>query len=137
MATQNSYTVRGNDICFGLDGVTVPWGVVTSVKRKPTRSSEKFIGESGNTESVVYWDAQETVTLEVIRGGKKGVKASSLPVPQIGDKVEFEGKVYYVENLDDSRERTGAQKYTVEMLHLPSVEDTITPDPASNTEEEN
>ena len=56
MAEQNSYIVRGNDICFGLDGVTVPWGVVTSVKRKPSRSSEKFVGESGNTESVVYWD---------------------------------------------------------------------------------
>lgn len=136
MAEQNSYIVRGNDICFGLDGVTVPWGVVTSVKRKPSRSSEKFVGESGNTESVVYWDAQETVTLEVIRGGKKDTKASSLPVPQIGDKVDFEGKVYYVENLDDSRERTGAQKYTVEMLHLPSVKDTVEPSPASNAEEE-
>ena len=127
MAEQNSYIVRGNDICFGLDGVTVPWGVVTSVKRKPSRSSEKFVGESGNTESVVYWDPQETVTLDVLRGGKHGQKASSLPVPQIGDKVEFESKNYYVENLDDSRERTGAQKYTVELLHLPFVKDPVEP----------
>lgn len=44
MAEQNSYIVRGNDICFGLDGVTVPWGVVTSVKRKPSRSSENSLG---------------------------------------------------------------------------------------------
>ena len=127
MADQNSYTVKGNDISFGLDGVIVPWGVVTSVKRKPSKSSEKFIGESGSTESVVYWDPQETVTLDVIRGGKKGVKATTLPVPQIGDKVEFNGKTYYVENLDDSMERAAAQKYSIEILHLPSVQDPVVP----------
>lgn len=129
MATQNSYIIRGNDISFGLDGVVVPWGVVTSVKRKPSRSSEKFPGESGDTETVVYWDPQETVTLDVIRGGKKDVKASSLPVPQIGDKVEFDGKIYYIETLDDSRERAGAQKYSIELLHLPAVKDAVEPTP--------
>ena len=108
MAEQNSYIVRGNDICFGLDGVTVPWGVVTSVKRKPSRSSEKFVGESGNTESVVYWDPQETVTLDVIRGGKQGQKASSLPVPQIGDKVEFEStwKIWTIPGSAQARRNT-------------------------------
>lgn len=86
MAEQNSYIVRGNDICFGLDGVTVPWGVVTSVKRKPSRSSEKFVGESGNTESVVYWDPQETVTLDVIRGGKQGQKHPPCLCPRLGTR---------------------------------------------------
>lgn len=70
---ENTYIIKGNDIVFGIpNGMTVPWGVLTSLKRKPSNTVAEFTDESGEIGTRVSYQTRETYTLEVLRGGKRG-----------------------------------------------------------------
>lgn len=131
---ENTYIIKGNDIVFGIpDGTTVPWGVLTSIKRKPSKTVAEFPGEDGEIGTRVSYQSKEVYSLEVLRGGKKGVKVSTLLVPALDDIVELNGKYMIVSDLDDSCAQGDAQKYTIELTFYPAIDMTPPPAPASNT----
>lgn len=129
---ENTYIIKGNDIAFGIpSGTVVPWGVLTSLKRKPSNTVAEFTDDAGDIGTRVSYQAKEVYTLEVIRGGKKGVKVSALPVPALDDIVQLNGKYMIISSLDDSCAQGDAQKYTVELTYYPAIDLTPTPAPAS------
>lgn len=131
---ENNYIIKGNDIAFGIPaGTTVPWGVLTSRKRKPSKTVAEFPNEDGDIGTRVSYQGKEVYSLEVIRGGKKGVKVSALPVPALDDIVQMDGKYMVISDLDDSEAQGEAQKYTIELTYYPAIDMTPSPAPASNT----
>lgn len=120
---ENTYIIKGNDIVFGIpNGMTVPWGVLTSLKRKPSNTVAEFTDESGEIGTRVSYQTRETYTLEVLRGGKKGVLVSNLPVPTLDDIVQLNGKYMIISSLDDSCAQGDAQKYTIELTYYPGID---------------
>lgn len=131
---ENTYIIKGNDIAFGIpDGTTVPWGVLTSLKRKPSKTVAEFPDEDGEIGTRVSYQGKEVYSLEVLRGGKKGVKVSTLPVPALDDIVQLSGKYMVISDLDDSCAQGDAQKYTVELTYYPAIDLTPAPAPASSS----
>lgn len=131
---ENNYIIKGNDIAFGIPaGVTVPWGVLTNRKRKPTRTVAEFPNQEGEFGTRVSYQGKEVYSLEVIRGGKKGVKVSALPVPALDDIVQMDGKYMIISDLDDSEAQGEAEKYTVELTYYPAIDMAPAPAPAPNT----
>lgn len=129
---ENTYIIKGNDIAFGIpSGTVVPWGVLTSLKRKPSNTVAEFTDDAGDIGTRVSYQSKEVYTLEVIRGGKKGVKVSALPVPALDDIVQLNGKYMIISSLDDSCAQGDAQKYTIELTYYPAIDLTPTPAPAS------
>lgn len=129
---ENTYIIKGNDIAFGIpNGTTVPWGVLTSLKRKPSNTVAEFPDDTGEIGTRVSYQGKETYTLEVLRGGKKGVKVSTLPVPALDDIVQLDGKYMVISGLDDSCAQGDAQKYSIELTYYPAIDLTPAPAPAS------
>lgn len=119
----NTYIIKGNDIAFGIpSGVTVPWGVLTSRKRKPTKTIAEFTDQDGDIGTRVSHQYKEVYTLEVIRGGIKGVKVADLPVPALDDVVQMDGKYMIISDMDDSEAQGDAQKYSVELTWYPKID---------------
>lgn len=131
---ENTYIIKGNDIAFGIpSGTTVPWGVLTSLKRKPSKTVAEFPDHDGEIGTRVSYQGKETYSLEVLRGGKKGSSVSSLPVPALDDIVQLNGKYMIVSDMDDSCAQGDAQKYTIELTYYPAIDMTPSPAPASNS----
>ncbi len=124
---ENTYIIRGNDVSFGIpNGLIVPWGVATSVKRKPSNTVAEFTDDDGEIGTRVTYQKKETYTVEVIRGGKKTGTAASLPVPQLDDVVQYDGKNMVISAIDDSYAQGDAQKYSIELTYYPAITMTAT-----------
>ena len=90
---ENTYIIKGNDIVFGIpNGMTVPWGVLTSLKRKPSNTVAEFTDESGEI----------------------GTRVSYI--------VQLNGKYMIISSLDDSCAQGDAQKYTIELTYYPGID---------------
>lgn len=128
----NTYIIKGNDIAFGIPGsMVVPWGVLTSAKRKPSNTVAEFPDEDGEIGTRVSYQRKQVYNLEVIRGGKKGVKVDALPEPALDDVVHFKGLYMIISSLDDSCAQGDAQKYSIELTYYPAID--LTPDAAAQS----
>ena len=79
---ENTYIIKGNDIAFGIpSGTVVPWGVLTSLKRKPSNTVAEFTDDAGDIGTRVSYQSKEVYTLEVIRGGKRASRCPRCPCP--------------------------------------------------------
>lgn len=125
---QNNYTILGNDVKVGIAGERLPWGLVLSADGDKSGSLDEYPGESGETETLIPWNHRESLSLEVLRGGLKGVTVDSLPEPEFGDIVEFRGKKWIINKVQPKEELGKATKHAIGLLHLPEL---VIPDPSS------
>lgn len=119
---ENTYIIRGNDVAFGIpEGKVLPYGVVTSIKRKPTNSVAEFTADNGEIGTRVSYQNKTTYTIELIRGGKPGITATELPIPSLDDIVSLDGLQCLVSAVDDSISQNDAQKITLELTYYPHL----------------
>lgn len=125
--SQNNYTIKGNDIAYGIpSGATVPWGVLTSVKTKPSQNLSEFDDQDGEVGTVVLNKRKEVLTLDVLRAAKKGQKVDTLPKPEMGDVVQYKEKYYLVTSTEETASLNDAAKFSVELTWWPNID--LTPD---------
>lgn len=125
--SQNNYTIKGNDIAYGIpSGATVPWGVLTSVKRKPSQNLSEFDDQEGEVGTVVMNRRKQVLTMDVLRAARKGQKVAELPEPEMGDVVEYKEKYYLVTDAEETEALNDATKYSVELTWWPNID--LTPD---------
>lgn len=124
---ENKYIIKGNDIAYGIpSGATVPWGVLTSIKTKPSQNLSEFNDQEGEIGTVVLSQRKEVLTLEVLRAAKKGQKAASLPKPEMGDVVQYLDKYYLVTSAEETASLGDAAKFSVELTYWPNID--LTPE---------
>lgn len=132
--SQNTYIIKGNDIAYGIpSGVTVPWGVLTSSKRKPGQNLSEFNDQAGEVGTVVINKSKIVYTLEILRAAEKGKKVADLPEPNMGDVVQYRGQYCLVTSVDETESIEDATKYSVELTAWPHIDLTPSPSPASNS----
>lgn len=125
--SQNNYTIKGNDIAYGIpSGATVPWGVLTSIKTKPSQNLSEFNDQEGEVGTVVLNQRKEVLTLEILRAAKKGQTVASLPKPGMGDVVQYLDKYYLVTSAEETAALNDASKFSVELTYWPNID--LTPD---------
>lgn len=123
MTTQNKYIIKGNDIDYGIpSGATVPWGVLTSIKTKPSQTIAEFNDQDGEIGTIVLSQRKEVLTLEVLRAAPKGQKVASLPRPDMGDAVEYQGKYYLVTSAEETASLNDAAKFSIELTWWPHID---------------
>lgn len=124
---ENKYIIKGNDIAYGIpSGATVPWGVLTSVKTKPSQNLSEFNDQEGEIGTIVLSQRKEVLTLEILRAAPKGQKVASLPKPGMGDAVQYQGKYYLVTSAEETAALNDAAKFSVELTYWPNID--LTPD---------
>ncbi|MBS5508306.1 MAG: hypothetical protein KHX31_06695 [Akkermansia sp.] len=125
--SQNKYIIKGNDIAYGIpSGATVPWGVLTSVKTKPSQNLSEFNDQEGEVGTIVLSQRKEVLTLEILRAAKKGQTVASMLKPEMGDVVHYLDRYYLVTSAEETAALNDAAKFSVELTWWPNID--LTPD---------
>jgi len=114
----NNYTIVGNDIEYGIEGLSVPWGVVTNESSEPdVRVQEYDTGANGSIGTAVLEERKQTLKLDILRSSGSSVvgSAESLPLPDIGDIVTVDSINYAVTAKSKTRKRGDAATLSVSL----------------------
>lgn len=131
--SQNNYTIKGNDIAYSIpEGATVPWGVLLSCSHKPSQNLSEFDDRAGEVGTLVLNKRKSVYSLEVLCAARKGQKVSDLPVPVMGDVVQYKGKYCLVTSVEEKEDLNDAKKYSVELTWYPNID--LAPDAGNNDE---
>ena len=65
---------------------------------------------------------KEVLTLEVLRAAPKGQKVATLPRPDMGDAVQYQGKYYLVTSAEETASLNDAAKFSIELTWWPHID---------------
>jgi hypothetical protein len=97
---------QGPAFLYGVDGSIARCAVQSVTRKWSFANVNEVLNEQGNRVTKRYDDTSEDITIEMIPW-------SYYVVPTVGTWLQYSGKKYIIESIDDKREAKGFMRYTL------------------------